>query len=70
MTSAKFRTGLAGILVAGMALSGCSGADSVERGDANYENYTAEQIFERGEYDLARNNPDLAASVFAEVERL
>ncbi|WP_235607911.1 outer membrane protein assembly factor BamD [Roseovarius indicus] len=53
-----------------MALSGCSGADSVERGDANYENYTAEQIFERGEYDLARNNPDLAASVFAEVERL
>ncbi|MDM8166595.1 outer membrane protein assembly factor BamD [Roseovarius sp.] len=70
MTSAKFRTGLAGILVAGLALSGCGGADSVERGDANYENFTAQQIFERGEYDLARNNPELAASVFGEVERL
>ena len=31
---------------------------------------TAKQIFERGEYDLARNDPDLAAQVFGEVERL
>ncbi len=70
MMTARLRCGLACVLVAGVALTGCSGADSVERGDANYEKYTAKQIYERGEYDLARNAPDLAASVFAEVERL
>jgi outer membrane protein assembly factor BamD len=57
-------------LVAGLAVSGCGGADVVERGDVEYENYTAKQIYERGEYDMARNNPTLAAEVFSEVERL
>ena len=70
MTTARFRNGWIGILMAGMALSGCAGADSVERGDVNYENFTAEQIYERGEYDLSRNRPELAAGVFSEVERL
>ena len=70
MKMAKLRTGLFGVLAIGMALSGCAGADGVERGDIKYENFTAEQIYERGEYDLARNNPQLAAEVFAEVERL
>ena len=53
-----------------IALSGCSQKNKVERGTVEFENFTAEQIFERGEYDLSRNNADLAASVFAEVERL
>ena len=70
MKIASFRKGRIAILLAGVALSGCAGADSVERGDVKYENFTAEQIYERGEYDLARNNPDQAAGVFAEVERL
>ncbi|MEM6500020.1 MAG: outer membrane protein assembly factor BamD, partial [Pseudomonadota bacterium] len=53
------------------ALSGCNSLDArVERGDLDYENFTAEQIYGRAEYDLARGNPDVAASVFAEVERL
>lgn len=70
MKKASVRTRVFGVMAIGVALSACAGADSVERGDAKYENFTAEQIYERGEYDLARNNPDLAASVFAEVERL
>jgi len=69
MTGGKFRLTLAGALVAGLALAGC-GTDKVARGDVNFENYSAEQIYERAEYDLARNDPDLAATVFAEVERL
>ncbi|WP_120501857.1 outer membrane protein assembly factor BamD [Roseovarius sp. EL26] len=62
---------LTGVIVS-VALAGCSGSidNKVERGDVNYEEFTAEQIYERAEYDLARNDPDLAASVFAEVERL
>ena len=34
------------------------------------EVYTAEQIFERGEFELNRNRPDDAAFYFAEIERL
>jgi len=57
-------------LVLGLALAGCGNRESVERGNVNYEQYTAEQIFERGEYDLEQKNPDLAAQVFGEIERL
>lgn len=60
-------TALATVLL----LSACGGINSrVERGDVNYEAFTAEQIFGRAEYDLARGDPGLAATVFAEVERL
>lgn len=68
MTALKLRATVLSLALAG-TLVGC-GADVVERGDVNYENFSAEQIFERGEFDLARNNPSLAAQVFAEVERL
>ena len=34
------------------------------------ETYTAEQIFERGEYELNRRQPGEAAFYFAEIERL
>ena len=34
------------------------------------ESFTAEQIFERGEYELAQNDPETAALFFAEIERL
>ena len=54
-----------------IALAGCDNTDNrVSRGDIDYENYTAEQIFERAEYDLARREYEVAASVFSEVERL
>jgi len=70
MMKAVLRAALVGVVAAIMALSGCAGADKVERGDVKYENYTAKQIYERGEYDLANDNPSQAAGVFSQVERL
>ncbi len=35
-----------------------------------FETYTAEQIFERGEYELSRSQADEAAFYFSEIERL
>src|SRR6056297_3139173 len=70
MSKGKSRVTLILAISAGVALAGCGDNASVERGNVNYENFTAQQIFERGEYDLAQNNPQLAATSFAEVERL
>src|SRR6056297_2876305 len=70
MSKGKSRVTLILAISAGIALAGCGDNASVERGNVNYENFTAQQIFERGEYDLAQNDPDLAAKSFAEVERL
>jgi outer membrane protein assembly factor BamD len=70
MSEGKSRARLIGTAIAVLALVGCGDRESVERGTVNYENYTAQQIFERAEYDLAQNDPDLAAQSFAEVERL
>ncbi|MEX1234124.1 MAG: outer membrane protein assembly factor BamD [Roseovarius sp.] len=61
----------AGALLLTAAIASCGGINSeVERGDVDYESFTAQQIFERGEYDLAANKPALAAQSFAEIERL
>ena len=70
MNTTKRRIGLVVGTVSVLALSACGGADRVELGTVNYEDFTAQQIYERAEFDLARNNPELAAEVFAEVERL
>jgi len=70
MNVGKSRAKLVGALLVVVAAAGCSNKESVKRGTVNYENYTAQQIFERGEYDLAQRDPDLAAQSFAEVERL
>ncbi|SEK31540.1 Beta-barrel assembly machine subunit BamD [Roseovarius azorensis] len=70
MRIGKSRARLVGAVVVALAVAGCGNRQSVERGTVNYENYTAQQIFERAEYDLARRNPKLAAQSFAEVERL
>ena len=61
---------LAGALAITIAVSACGINGKVERGDIDYESFSAKHIFERGEYDLAQNNPSLAAQSFAEVERL
>ncbi len=50
-------------------LSACSGTNRANR-DESLEGYTPEQIFERGEYELARNRTDDAAYYFSEIERL
>ena len=70
MTIGRSRIKLALALASLVAAAGCGNRESVERGTVNYENYTAKQIFERAEYDLAQKNPDLAAKNFGEVERL
>jgi outer membrane protein assembly factor BamD len=71
MTLRRSGAKLVCVVAMGLTLSACSGQDGrVERGEVDYEDFTAKQIFERGEYDLARNDPDLAAEVFGEVERL
>ncbi len=58
------------IVAAGFALvlSACSGSNAVD--NANLENYTAEEIFNRGEYELERGKADEAATYFGEIERL
>ena len=70
MTIGKAKATIASVFVLGLALSGCSESSAVGRGDANYEQYSAEQIFERAEYDLSQKKYALSASVFSEVERL
>lgn len=70
MTIGKSRAKLVGAIILGFALAGCSDNGRVERGDVEFENFSAQQIFERAEYDLERGNAGLAAEVFGEVERL
>ena len=70
MTVGKSRAKLVGAIVVGLGLAACSDNGRVERGEVDYENFSAQQIFERAEYDLERRNAGLAAEVFGEVERL
>lgn len=59
-----------GVLLLTAALAGCSGGSSnVDRSIA-LEQYTAEQIFERGEFELSRAQTEEAAFYFSEIERL
>ncbi|MGR3490796.1 MAG: outer membrane protein assembly factor BamD [Shimia sp.] len=55
------------VFAAALALSACAAAD---RPSAPLENFTAKEIFDRGEFELARNRADDAAEYFGEVERL
>ncbi|MDO6725625.1 outer membrane protein assembly factor BamD [Cognatishimia sp. 1_MG-2023] len=59
-------------LLSAAVLAGCSGggADQKLFGSVPLENFSAEQIFGRGEFELERNKPDDAAFYFSEVERL
>ncbi|MDD9738749.1 MAG: outer membrane protein assembly factor BamD [Marinovum algicola] len=63
-------------LVAGLTLASCSGGTfrnargNIGFGDTPIEAYTAEQIYERGEYELERNAYGEAAEFFSEIERL
>ncbi|QFT92642.1 Outer membrane protein assembly factor BamD precursor [Roseovarius sp. THAF9] len=71
MTGGRIGIGLAAALVASTLLASCGGVNSrIQRGEVDYEQFTAEQIFGRAEYDLASGDPEQAAELFAEVERL
>ena len=57
-------------------LSACSGSDRPQQGsifnreNVPIENFSAQQIFERGEFELERRQPSDAAFYFGEIERL
>ncbi|WP_372892638.1 outer membrane protein assembly factor BamD [Rhodosalinus sp.] len=59
----------AGLLVALVAGCGDRPPGGVDD-DAPLDSFSAEQIFERGEFELARNRHEDAASYFSEIERL
>ncbi len=61
-----------GAVAASMLLVGCDNFQRREVGPGGVplESYTAKQIFERGEYELTRNDAEDAAFYFGEVERL
>jgi outer membrane protein assembly factor BamD len=67
------------ILAFGLSLSltACGGGDAGRTSGSFFnpteiplETYTPEQIYERGEFELNRANPEEAAFYFAEIERL
>ncbi|MGY3439480.1 MULTISPECIES: outer membrane protein assembly factor BamD [unclassified Marinovum] len=63
-------------VAASVALSACNGGTflnsrgNIGFGNTPIESYTAEQIFERGEYELERKQYGEAAQFFSEIERL
>mgnify|MGYP000097247923 CR=1 FL=1 len=77
MTVAGSRKRMIGAVLVVAALTAC-GARDAGRTTTNFfnpqeiplETYSAEQIFERGEFELNRRRPKEAAFYFAEIERL
>ncbi|MFT5364280.1 MAG: outer membrane protein assembly factor BamD, partial [Dinoroseobacter sp.] len=61
------KTVLSPLLLA-VFLSACGGGDAVDR--RALESFTAREIFDRAEFELAADDPEEAASLFGEVERL
>jgi outer membrane protein assembly factor BamD len=59
-------------LISALALAGCgnTGADERAFGAVPIESFSAEQIFERAEWELEQNDAESAAFYFSEVERL
>jgi len=73
-TSLKRRTSWAMALVLAGTLAACSGGGGggglFSNEEVPLENFTPQQIFERGEFELERRRPEDAAFYFAEIERL
>lgn len=64
------RAARATVAVVGLvAIAGCAELSNEGR-DRPLESYTAEEIYQRGEFELAESNPEEAARFFGEVERL
>lgn len=71
ITGGIFRAKVLGAIVLTVILSACGGGGgpAADR-TLPLESYTPEQIFERGEFELARDRTDDAAFYFSEIERL
>lgn len=72
MAGGGSRTALIGATLGVVALAGCSELErkGVGPGGVPLENYTAEQIFERGEFELSTKDYEDGALYFSEIERL
>lgn len=72
MTGGRSRFVLTAAALGVFTLAGCDGLKEkgVGPGGTSLENYTAEQIFERGEYELSVQDAEEAALYFSEIERL
>ncbi|MCC1492528.1 outer membrane protein assembly factor BamD [Cognatishimia sp. F0-27] len=72
MAGGFLRTPMILAATAAFVLAGCSELQRRDTGPggAPLETFTAEQIFERGEFELNRSNEEAAAFYFGEVERL
>ncbi|MFN3524903.1 MAG: outer membrane protein assembly factor BamD [Paracoccus sp. (in: a-proteobacteria)] len=70
MARSKIMASVTAVLLAGTVLTGCSrGNDAALR--QNLEQFTAEEIYKRGEFELENTRkPEDAVFYFAEVERL
>lgn len=69
----KIGVSLAKVLAAAAlaaSLTACSEADRVRRGDVPIESFSAQQIFERAEFETNRKRYEEGARYFGEVERL
>jgi len=67
-TKAWARTGALGAVLSLSLLVACGGFDPRQEGAL--DQYSAEEIFQRGEFELESNRPDDAAYYFGEIERL
>ena len=78
MTGSRSRIRVVGAVLVAATLVACGGDRNTGRIGGSFlnpkeiplETYSAEQIFERGEYELNRRKPDQAAFYFSEIERL
>lgn len=70
------RTRVIGAILVSSVLVACGGGERPTRGSVfnkqviPLEEFTAQQIFERGEFELERRQPSEAAFYFSEIERL
>ncbi len=71
MTGGGPRISVIGAVLALCLTTACGGGIRTSLGkEPPLENYTAEQIYERGEFELSQNDASRAAFYFGEIERL
>ena len=71
MARSKISATMMAAVVAAMTLAGCSGFGERQGERENLDRFTAEQIYQRGEYELENSRrPEDAVFYFSEVERL
>ncbi len=71
MIGGRPRITFIGAMILTLVLAACGGGGgSYANRDESLEAFAPEQIFERGEYELARDRTDDAAWYFSEIERL